>query len=641
MVEINHDEILNEVLGTIRFPNQPGYQGYPRSPSYGPLRQPRDIRRVGPNVRHCNTLEGWQRDIVNRLGSGRDQYIIARPGGGKTLPIICHWTHNLLNLNTITTSGTIVSRNISGVSPLLTFFNSNARSNTPRILITVPVITLAEQTAMEIREDLSNILSQIYDNDPETCLGWLAQGSRNNLRNMLTQRQTITNALNNLVNIRNRDPMNRDVGDIPRIEEALRTINQSISVEAERTMSLLINEMVYVKTGSFKSNTDIRNALVFVTIYESAPGIINNIQNLQLLVVDEAHLIQESGNPNDDSSRAYQISGQLFEVFKSVKNLNTCRIAMLSGTINPQSAARVTEYLNRCFNRNFPTPVSAPSEAGNRSTLNIITNETISTHNGIVNSIVGSVRQNDWGQLYVLFSTNRINRIVEDCIKQLGIRDTESNVPDGYEPDNIYSGMGSERQRTGAQLNPGAKERMAIPPGMQLSVSSITNPLLRQAVMRGIGFIYRNLRDNPLENGQPLQMNNQDKLIVAKLFKERKLNVLLATDSVGIGVNIDVKDLYIPQLEKFSKEVETVVEVGLRDMAQILNRAGRGAAPRASIHTPRKNIELITTALYSGPSELPSVDIIRKIGVPCLRDYFARVYSTITNRTERIRRRFD
>ena len=108
-------------------------------------------------------------------------------------------------------------------------------------------------------------------------------------------------------------------------------------------------------------------------------------------------------------------------------------------------------------------------------------------------------------------------------------------------------------------------------------------------------------------------MDDNDKMIVAKLFRERKLNVLLATDAVGIGVNIDVKELYIPSLNKFNKTVKGHVESSLRDLSQILNRAGRGATPIASIQTPRENVEMVNNALNANPDDFPVVGVHKRL----------------------------
>mgnify|MGYP000906777950 CR=1 FL=1 len=595
-------DLLDEIVGAFTPSNR-------NVPISGPTQNPHsDIRKTGIELSYCASLESWQKNIINGLVRGKDQYVIARPGGGKTLPFICHWTNNMLDLNTMMTKVTNINIQNS-VNVLFAHGHTTVRTRQqiPKIMFMVPVITLAQQTAMEIRKHIATIMLQMYNNFPNYYIDkYLRHINKYNINKLATE----------AYNLRQQIAQGNDNG---RLQQALNGIYKNIRDEAELAINEMINSMVYMKTGQSSSNSNPKEALVYVTIYESASSLIKNksidINQLGLVVLDESHLIQESGVVYDDSSRAYQISGHLFDVLDMLKKNNSkCRLAMLSGTVNPTSAKNVTDYFNMCFKRNFDTPTAAPASATNRSQLTIIPNETINTDDGIVKLILNAVNTNEWGQLYVLFSTNRINKIVERCINKLGIKNPENYSPNSYEFKNVFGGLGSRRQDSeGINLRTSA-DKLAIPQGMHLQVNNISNPLLRQAILRGIGFIYRNIPGNELEGSKPIPMNDTDKLIVAKLFRERKISVLLATDSVGIGVNIDVKDIYVPRLQKYNANIKDMMDASLRDLAQILNRAGRGATPIASIHTPSENIESVTNALYADPEDLPSVDALKKSG---------------------------
>jgi len=39
---------------------------------------------------------------------------------------------------------------------------------------------------------------------------------------------------------------------------------------------------------------------------------------------------------------------------------------------------------------------------------------------------------------------------------------------------------------------------------------------------------------------------------VANLFSQGKIKTLLATDAVGIGINLTIKNMYVPESKKFS-----------------------------------------------------------------------------------------
>jgi len=620
MTELDEKEILQEIMGTFT-PQKPLNQPYANQPNPPQQDNPKNtnISQTNISVEFCSRLEGWQRNIVETLSGnrGHDQYIIARPGGGKTTPVICYWTDRLLGLNTM--AGNSITPNIENA--IYSLFLGRNRENIPKILFMVPVIVLAQQTAMEIRFILSNIMMQIYNTNSDIIIDNYLQNRQ--IQNLQKQQTNLTQQLT----------QTQDLSIQFRIRQSLNSISQALKTEVENVIKDLVNRMVYIKTGGDSSKTPIEEALVFVTIYESASSIIDKIKdkNLQLTIIDEAHLIQESGVKNDDNSRAYQIMGNLFNILKKIKDIKNNRLVMLSGTINPKSALQVTTYFNDCFGRNFTIPIAAPSDAANRSQLSVITNDRLSNDKEIVNSIIRSVSQRDWGQLYVLFGTARIKRLIELCVDKIGVRDIENSSSSGYTPSNVFNGLGQHRQnQTGYNLDKNSIDRMSIPSGKQLEVSNIINPLLRQAVLRGIGFITRNIPGNPLEDRDEIKMADSDKIIVAKLFRKRKLNVLLATDAVGIGVNIDVKDLYIPNIQKYNEKIQSMVNASLRDLSQILNRAGRGATPIASIQTSSQNTDMITNALYANPEDLPEVGEIRRFGInPCDSKSFMNLWKKI------------
>jgi hypothetical protein len=637
MTEIDNKQILQEIMGTF-VPDRPRFNPN-NMPNPGEAQMPRstyDVRTTGVNASVCSKLETWQRNIVDTLsgtltGTPRDQYVIARPGGGKTSPVICHWTQNLLGLNTMALGNTM-NTNINPGIDILFSSEDRHRVQAPKILFLVPVIVLAQQTGMEIRKLLATMMVQMFDNAPDFYINkYLRTNRRFRINDLINDISNYNDNIEQVNTVRNFNLPDRDGRNInfgryqnttPRIQEALNNAKRNLRSEVENCITDMVNEMVWIQTAQSNQQTNFNRALVFVSIYESAPGLINRINRLgglRLTIIDEAHLIQESGIEDDDNQRAYQIMGSLFTVLKAIRDNRDNRIAMLSGTINPNSARNVTEYFNECFGRNFIVPTSAPAQAANRTPLAVIANNNLNDMNGVLKYIMRNVAQRDWGQLYVIFSTPKIIQLAKDCVDKLGIKNAENMSPAGYSPSNVFSGLGIARQnRSDYSLGSDAADRMSIPRDKMLQVSNITNPLLRQCVLRGVGFICRKVPGESFVS-EEANLNDDDKLIVSKLFRERKISVLLATDAVGIGVNIDVKDLYIPKVEKFSSAVGTQVKVTLRDLSQILNRAGRGNMPIASIQTAKENVEMVSNALYANPEDLPDILEIRdRSGInPC------------------------
>jgi hypothetical protein len=55
-------------------------------------------------VKECHNLHSWQREVVSKLVEGKDLYILAPPGAGKTMPIFCYFVNHCLRLNSFLTS---------------------------------------------------------------------------------------------------------------------------------------------------------------------------------------------------------------------------------------------------------------------------------------------------------------------------------------------------------------------------------------------------------------------------------------------------------------------------------------------------------------------------------------------------------
>jgi len=282
MIDIDDKEIVSEIMGTFtRTQPEPNTQTFTGAGGVvnTQMRRDEDIRISGPTVRNCNTLEAWQRQIVNQLNLGRDQYVIARPGGGKTLPIICYWTDRLLGLNTLTLQHVYRSTGATGatganlgarggiIDQLFAYGRPN-RNQTPKILILVPVITLAQQTAMEIRRDLANIMMQMYNNNPNYYIDLYLRHYMpdsfqiNRLATEAYQlRQEIT-----YLNVQDPNTPLRDYSNLPRIQEALRATNKSLVSEVERCIAHMIDRMVYLRTGGHNPTTRLEDARVYVSI---------------------------------------------------------------------------------------------------------------------------------------------------------------------------------------------------------------------------------------------------------------------------------------------------------------------------------------------------------------------------------------
>lgn len=326
--------------------------------------------------------------------------------------------------------------------------------------------------------------------------------------------------------------------------------------------------------------------------------------------------------------------------FKSNKEL---KIIFLSGTENLESARMFLSYIGKIFNRktNIETTRSDDPQAKNAADIKVIADDSLLDEKKVVDIIVKKIKSGQTGDAFVFFSKVRIRRIVNECVKQLGGR----SIGDVDKPRNLSrshqrelddakrrllykyqstssAGYKKELERIEYELEKKYGDRksdihkLLNLPGAQ----KIQNNHLRNAVSHGIGYIFRQeandlTPEEKMEGIEPL--TETDKTAVQELFKDKKINVLLCTPAIGIGVSISIRDMYIPNLYKpegMSGGRIDVVRVNKRDMSQLLNRVGRGSYPTSVIYTPEENVDFIKEVLRMSDNlntfnEVPAIEI--------------------------------
>ena len=109
------------------------------------------------------------------------------------------------------------------------------------------------------------------------------------------------------------------------------------------------------------------------------------------------------------------------------------------------------------------------------------------------------------------------------------------------------------------------------------------NNMLYQLVIRGVC---------PMIGG----LHQRHKNIIMKLFATGFIKFMIATDAVGVGANLRVRNIYIPDLSKFNGYRQE--QINESSTMQILHRAGReggGATglPQAFVHVQQKDVPRI------------------------------------------------
>ena len=589
---------INEVMGSLRT---------------GVITPTNTRRWNNVTVGRCDSLRGWQQDLVRQFRSGNDVYGIVAPGGGKTMPVICYWVNDILGINIIQNT----SRNIINESIMSLLFNPQRLR---KIAFLVPTRTLAQQTVQDIHEHFANIISQLLNNIFENLPNVMERERRfpfmqtfwnDWIRRYHPQFNQFRNLYDQFMHeYNNTDPNRRN--NI--VQNFTTTIVPIIEVSISNFIS---SNLIYIQTGGQSTRGNPADFPVIITIYQSARSgqLRNAIRRSHLLVCDEAHLTQPITSSTEDPAGAQDKAYALYDVLQTLAGQS--QLIYLSGTQNPQSARQFAEYLNDNFRRRFQLNSIATTGSRNMATISTVAFDQLNTDIGIIKSIVQSVRGQDWGNLYVLFSTNKIGNFIKEAIKNLGVRNLDNimrNTQYGTEFQSSFDGL--RRPENRMRVNPDNISAPQLQDAMGNNITSearnIRNPLLRLAVSHGIGFISRKVPQETRYDPE-LMMDEADKAIVVKLFKDKKIKVMLATDAVGIGINIDVKNLYIPSLEKFSSMTKQNEEIVLRDLSQILNRAGRSGTPFATVYTPKDNIQRVMLALNSDPDNFEQSGITPKM----------------------------
>jgi hypothetical protein len=87
--------------------------------------------------------------------------------------------------------------------------------------------------------------------------------------------------------------------------------------------------------------------------------------------------------------------------------------------------------------------------------------------------------------------------------------------------------------------------------------------------------------------------------IVAKLFSEGRIKTLMVTDAVGVGVNMDVQNIFMTSTTK-PDGYGNFEAIKLSNLSQFLNRGGRSRFKEANIYAPEADIPAVREALAAG-----------------------------------------
>ncbi|MDD4081794.1 MAG: hypothetical protein PHD05_00270 [Sphaerochaetaceae bacterium] len=534
------------------------------------------------NIEHMKSLYPWQQNIIGALErdqNTKDTYILSQPGSGKTGPVIIHWLCNILNIN-----------------------NSQQRQNEvltqpdqiPQLLWLVPIKALSGNIEFEMQERLTTIFLQVLEN--------LYKFDNVNKRIKILSNYYFTQLLDGFKKYDDR-----------LVDDIMRCIISSGSTQNDMFVSFkyldhfknLVGKLVKIyidralvgkiEQGINSVESKPKNSEKFfkpicISIYESASAIISKLDRLKLIIFDESQSLQRT----DKLPRSEQIGNSVYNLLTH-NNSRQAQLVMLSGSESKESAQNLVTYFNTAFGRRFDFKGIhvTPKSAKNPSIFTVVARSGLSSPNTqlqIIKSILSNNGLIQDSTILILLSKKQINDLIDKIAPH-----EKTIIPKTYK-------LNYEKHKR--VFLPSDVETIVDPGG----VAQISNPILRRAVSNNIGFLYR----PEIVTTQSIN----DMKIVQLLFKKKFIKVLLATDAIQEGINVECRNIFIPSILNYKGKV-----ISVDSLAQLINRAGRQKDVTASIYTDPKFVEHINKALSpdlsdfgANPAILPS-DFGKKMGV--------------------------
>lgn len=589
----------------------------------------------------CSQLRGWQTEVFNTL-KRQDVYVAASPSAGKTLPYLCFWMRHLL-----IGSGVIQDEKRQSVYDYMQLLNNMLwhPKQIKKLLVLVPIRALAQQTTQEFRfmfsrilaKYLSHILNFVIDyknlspqeKDKATILSnrqyrdQILTAINPELIKIIRRKQDLYYGEQRLIkrqinnSTTNKQDLPNYLQDRRAMQEEANKLDELFYQSAQQGIKKIVQDLrgnysFVAETTGLGMIGQPKTAPVVISIYESAPKAIAEAggpDNFSMVVCDESHLIQQDLSPKAGDDRAQNITNNLYKVFKSFKGVNY-RLLFLSGTANPSSAGNLSRYISDAFDKNVKLIVP-PSTASNPSDVKIIADDSL--HN--IQNVLNILKHPPESSLIILFSKRLINDLAQKAVQGktgVSLNQIEAGHHNqGYHHYKIaprYSPINKDIRIDANQIS-----NIANVASKMKEAANIHDTLLRTCVQNGFGYIYRLEDDAPQFNKR-----KEDNQIVARLFREKKIKVVLATDAVGIGLNITVKNMFIPTIMQPTGQGDKQ-QMDPSKLAQLLHRTGRGAFKVAKIITPSQYIPVISAAFSMAPAQFAQGVTIHKFTLDMLR----------------------
>lgn len=608
VLKFKKNKYLKEGLGS--YMKHQGPRG--TSPGQGPKKQtlgassistPKGIsqRKIQGVELFTFNFQAWQQDVIRALKRKQSIYVVASPGAGKTAPVAYWWADDVLGVNPGMHSPNPTQ--LINLAKNLTRLFTNPASF-PKILYLCPVRQLVYNIQKEFREYFSQVITHNFrmvqmmmdDDDPskrvlyeemiDGLLNALPPNRTGNTVRLLNQRRKMLYG-----NYRRESNLNQSRAE--KIAKDIQILDEQIySVLAEQIRTFIDRRLLHIKTMIDTAPRIDHNPLVTVAVYQSGLNVFKKIakDNLRAVIFDEAHTIQATDNT---AEQADQITKNVYPIVKKLGKIKAQSI-FLSGTVNPAAAVNLCTFFNMCYRTNIKRISSATR---NPSEISVIPMDELSKESKLAQILTNPKEE---GNVIVLFSKRKINQVVDAALRQTkGTRRTAQQIDRGdlqsaKRPSMSVNLDDYDTQKPSLNIDFAKAQESLISQINRLpGAEDISDPRLLDCVLAGFGYIYR--QDDSGKSDAHNQRLGRDQQIVADLFSQGKIKSIIATDSIGIGVNMKVKNMFVPSVSKFTGS--GFENLAVSDASQLYNRVGRMAYQVSSIFTPEANMSEILKAI--------------------------------------------
>lgn len=553
---------------------------------------PDQDRFAGAKHDPCHFTYSWQKEAINILTKNDGLFLCASPSAGKTPVIMCYWLKEILQVNPDFSK----AQNQSDLQVRLEkiLFDDNFKQSLPKLVISLPTRTLNNELYDNTCNTLFGLIRQYLNSYYFKPNGETKQPNRNQLKKVLgkiSNNNSYNDIIDQYFDLRVRLYQNPNQTDLQQLQRIFDSMSQKLSKDITNYVK---NKLVYKQDGTSKKG-DPRTAIAFMGIHQATHKLVKNVgfRNVGLLVVDEAH--RSLGYDSEDKN-AVDISQEIYKtIMGKDATQSNLRFLFLTGTLNPESGKEFVQYARRITNNQVKIKMlKTGSEAGNPSRVYVIPNDKLLSSDFGERFLTNPQGKHN---LIVCFGKQQILNIVQAAISKTGKRTTKQvESAKDEQISHVRSDINDKKQTLGDFYDK--------PPEIEFQndslLSDIYSPIQQAAIRSGFGYIFN--QDFLAENVEEKEKYANDLKIVSDLFSKGQIHTVIATDAVGIGLNLDIKTMYLPSSNKPGGG-GVIDKIPLDEFCQFLNRIGRSKYPTTEIHVPAAYIDDVTKAVSAITSE--------------------------------------